>query len=66
MAAMAFSALAGAAIVPQRPLLAAGLVALPIPLLALHAANDPHPIFVVPAAVLLAAALAALWTARRT
>lgn len=65
MAALAVAAFSGAATVATRPLLAAGLVALPVPLLLLHARADPHPIFLVPAAALLGAALAALWTARR-
>jgi hypothetical protein len=65
LAAMALSAFAGAAAAARRPRLAAGLAALPVPLLLLHAQADPHPVFLAPAAVLLAAALAALWTARR-
>jgi hypothetical protein len=65
MAALAVAAFAAAAFVATRPLLAAGLAALPVPLLLLHARVDPHWIFLVPAAVLLAAVVAALWSARR-
>ena len=63
--AMALSAFAGGVLVARRPRLAAALLALPIPLPRLRAGANPHPVVPAPAAVLLAAALAAPWSPRR-
>ncbi|MFN6954757.1 MAG: hypothetical protein ACK4PG_08180 [Acetobacteraceae bacterium] len=65
LGAMAVPALAASSCVARRPRLAALLLALPVPLLALAAARDPHWAVLLAVALLFAAVAAALWPARR-
>lgn len=65
LAVMAVPALAASSCVARHPRLAALLSALPVPVLALAAARDPHWAVLLAVALLLAAAVASLWTARR-